>query len=121
MHTKTRDAIIALAAAILFSIAAIGIFAYAQAEESAVTTRDTAACLNLEDLQKARTLASPDNLLAAIAGMTYLMEHGCTLLKERTYVSVLKKESDYVCIRQRGEKACLWTLADSIMKTVNAD
>jgi hypothetical protein len=124
MHTKTRDAIIALAAAILFSIAAIGIFAYAQvreAEESAVTTRDTAACLNLEDLQKARTLASPDNLLAAIAAMTYLLEHGCTLLKERTYVSVLKKESDYVCIRQRGAKICLWTLADSIMKTVNAD
>ena len=86
MNTKSRDAIIALAAAVLlFSIAVIGIFAYAQvheAEESAVTTRDIAACLNLEDFQKARTLLSPPNLLAAIAGMTYLIDHGCICSKK---------------------------------------
>ncbi len=89
--------------------------------QSAETKRDTIACLKLEDLQRAIILATPENAMAAISGLKYAMDHGCTLISENTFVKIEKTiEAKYVCIRPRGSDTCLWSPAESI-QIVQAD
>jgi hypothetical protein len=113
-----KAAFISAAAA---SLLIVGGYAHAGEVPSAETTRQTVACLKLDDLQHLQALAVGSNLIAAAAAMQYAIEHGCTSLNSNTFVKVDKTvESKYVCIRPRGVDVCLWAPAESI-QTVEAD
>jgi hypothetical protein len=103
------------AIAVLIAIVTIKIL-YAQSQQLrvAITIRQTAACLNLEDLQQATSIVDK-NLISAI---TYLLEHRCTILNSNIFVKIEKGPSasnpNYVCIRPSDSDVCLWSPANNI-------
>jgi len=125
--TTVRTAIIATIAAVIILIAVVAIkilYAQSQQPQAAKTIRETAACLKLDDLQRAVSLIG-ENFISAIAGAMYLLEHHCTVLDSNTLVKIEKEpsgpDSKYVCIRPRGSDVCLWSPASNIIKIIDAN